>query len=398
VLTGRARDGRRSLVIAPFFSLDAESSRPRAVASALHEFGTVTILTADFDHHTKRRRSAPAVADWPIRMLPTPAYRTNVGPRRLWSHLVFGLRSAWYFVRHRAEYDVVYATLPLNLAAFAVTRLAGRRCTIVDVVDIWPDVLPFPVRVRRIGAPVLRLWRQLYVLAVRRADLVLAVSDAFREETQRHRSPTAVPVRRVYIGQRALPESGSSRAPDDREPRRTIAYVGNIGRLYDFRTLLDAFDNPMVRASHEVVVIGEGDRRAWLLQEFDRRGIRHRYAGVVFEPRRLGELLRQAHWGFNGYVGTTAAFSYKATTYLAAGLPLLNSMGGDLHALVERERLGANYRAGDVPSLCEALTSTSDAALRHMRGRCETFFARRLELGAIERELTEYLREHIGAS
>jgi glycosyltransferase involved in cell wall biosynthesis len=321
-------------------------------------------------------------------MLATPAYRTNTGLARLWSHLVFGLRAAWYFARHRVDYDVVYATLPLNLAAFAVTRLAGRRCTIVDVVDIWPDVLPFPSRVRRVAAPAFRLWRHLYVGAVRRADLVLAVSDVFREETQRHRPRDAAPVHRVYIGQRALPESEPSRAAEQGETRRTIAYVGNIGRLYDFGTLLDALEHPTVRATHEVVVIGEGDRRAWLLQELARRGIVHRYAGVVFDPRRLSELLRRAHWGFNGYVNTTAAFSYKASTYFAAGLPLLNSMSGDLHALVEREGLGANYRGGDVTSLREVLTNTSDAALRHMRSRCEAFFTRRLELSTIERELT----------
>jgi hypothetical protein len=64
----------------------------------------------------------------------------------------------------------------------------------------------------------------------------------------------------------------------------------------------------------------------------------------VTAPGALTVALADCDAGFNGYANTSAAFSYKATTYLAANLPLVNSMGGDLHRLGRRARAGRQLR------------------------------------------------------
>jgi len=48
----------------------------------------------------------------------------------------------------------VYATVPLNVLTWLVFSLAGTKTKIIDVVDIWPDVLPFPMSFRRVLAPI----------------------------------------------------------------------------------------------------------------------------------------------------------------------------------------------------------------------------------------------------
>ncbi len=378
------------LVVAPFLSLDAPS-RPRAVASALSQLGTVTILMSDFDHVAKVRRTLPSsLGRMRITSIRTLPYGNNRGVRRFVSHLLFGLAAIWFFARKRSRFDGVYVTLPLNLAACGVLLLANRHRTVADIIDFWPDVLPFPNIVRRSAAPFFALWRSLFAFACHKADLVLSVSDSFRVSGQRHRRPDAPPVKRIYIGHAALPPV--PREIDARRAQRVIAYVGNLGHLYDFSALLAALAMEDTRKSHQLAIVGDGDRRNWLLSELRRLDIAHVYHGVVYNTHALSQILSAADWGFNGYVNTTASFSYKAGTYLSAGLPLLNCMTGDIAELVNREHLGVNYREGDGGSLARVLMQTTDLMLRDYRTCCTAFFERELEARHVETQLLDYLR------
>jgi glycosyltransferase involved in cell wall biosynthesis len=357
----------------------------------LQRIGPVEILTTDFGHQTKRRKGPHSAGGLHVTTIPTPSYRSNVSVGRFFSHIVFALRSARYFARRSHKYAVVYVTLPLNLLAFLIFRQARGKTTIADVVDIWPDVLPFPVALRALAAPVFWAWRRLFVSACRSADIVLAVSDSFRREAARHRKHRLPPVERFYIGHPELPGSHDEQL---RSGSR-IAYVGNFGRLYDFQTLVDAVDTPALKPRIELLLVGEGDRRNWLVDQLQARRIRYQYFGAVYDPVALGSILRRADWGFNGYINTTAAFSYKANTYLAAGLPLLNSMRGDLGELVATRELGLNYEAGDAASLRSALEHASGEQLERFRRNCEDFFASELDAKRVERQLFEYLAPRV---
>ena len=386
------RPGRRTLVLAPFFDLSAATNRPRLLAEALARFGPVDVVTTSFDHGRKAPKPPerwPAVAR--VVHLPTPAYRSNVSAARFRSHVAFA-RAALAYVRARAgDYDVVYATAPLNLLASGAFAAAPRALRILDVVDVWPDVLPFPPAVRRLGWPLFAAWKALFARACRHADVLLAVSDRFLDEGRRwFRGPDAR-ARRFYIGHPALPAGGPARPG----PRRGLAYVGNIGHLYDFGTLLDALSGPALRDTWELHVVGQGDRDAWLRSELARRGVAHVHHGVVTDPAPLGAILARCDAGFNGYRNTSAAFSYKATTYLAAGLPLVNSMGGDLAALVRDRGLGANYAEGDVGALVGAVQQVAEADRAALRARCRRFFAEEIEVGAVADRLHAFLAAHL---
>ena len=143
----------------------------------------------------------------------------------------------------------------------------GRaRLNLLDVVDIWPDVLPFSERLRRAAWPAFRLWRETFNQAVRSADALVAVSDHFLDEALPHfRGASA---RRFYICGDALPSMGV-----EKESLLTVAYVGNLGHLYDFDTLVEAAGDPSVRGRVQVFIVGDGDRRDSLLAALTRRGV-----------------------------------------------------------------------------------------------------------------------------
>ena len=386
-------------MLAPFFSVESAANRPRLVAEVLGSFGPVDVVTTSFDHQRKAAKPPETFRGGRVVHLRTRPYRTNVSVGRFASHVAFARHALGYVAAHAADYDVLYATAPLNLLAARAFRAAGDRLTILDVVDVWPDVLPFPPAARRAGWPLFRAWKALFADACRHADLLLAVSDTFLAEGRRWFAGEPAHARRFYIGHASLlgeprttDAAAAPRAPDG---RTRIAYVGNIGRLYDFETLLDALDSPGRRGRCELAIVGAGDREAWLLAELERRAIPFTHHGVVYDPLALARILASCDAGFNGYRNTSAAFSYKATTYLAAGLPLVNSMTGDLEALVGARGLGANYRHGDAASLVAALDAVTGADRDAMRRRCVRFFREEIETGAVAEQMRAFLAQAI---
>jgi hypothetical protein len=382
-----ASKAKRALVLAPFFSTSMNANRPLSVACALSEIASVEVMTTDFDHSTKKAQNAQIAPIDRIVYLKTPPYYNNVSFARLYSHLLFSLRAALYLRKRWDQYDIVYITLPFNVIAWYVLRNSSARLKIVDVVDIWPDVLPFPPSVRVLLAPLFYCWKWFFKSSVRKANLVIAVSDDFIGAASKYANRDAK-LKRFFIGHELLVSS------IPKQSVITVAYVGNLGRLYDFDTLLDVLAEDEYRNKMQLYVIGKGDRQEWLISELERRGIRYRFFGAVFDTDRLAEILRSCHIGFNGYYNTTAAFSYKANTYFAAGLPILNSMMGDLQRLVTERRLGFNYWGGDRSSLRRCFSQINESTLASMAQNCTEFFATEIDRAKIRENMLNCLREY----
>jgi hypothetical protein len=100
-------------------------------------------------------------------------------------------------------------------------------------------------------------------------------------------------------------------------------------------------------------------------------------------------ILSQGDVGFNGYRNTTASFSYKANTYFAASLPILNSMSGDLESLVVEHGLGFNYSAGSVDSLSEMIKRCTKNTLEVYSQNVERFFETEIDLKQTKARLRE---------
>lgn len=377
---------KRAIVLAQSLSTDWNANRPLSAACVLSRLADVEVVTTDFNHWTKKPKEKiqfPPIGR--ITYLKTLPYYSNTGPTRLLSHLLFSIRAGLYFLRHRKRFDIVYATLPFNSLAWFALRNARARQRIIDVTDIWPDVLPFSRRLVRMFRPIFALWRKMFNEAAREADVMMAVSDSFLEETLKYVRPDCKS-RRFYLSEVAL------RRDVPKETALTIAYCGTLGRLYDFETLLEVLSEAE-RGSMQLFIVGEGDRREWLLSELRRRNLPHQYFGSVYDPAKLGDILSRAHLGFNGFRNTTAAISTKASTYFAAGLPVLNSMEGELANLVIQHRLGFNYQSGDPSGLKRCFSEINPAELASMSQNCIRFFESELDRARIRDEMYEFLRQ-----
>lgn len=375
----------KSVVFAPFFSHESSTNRPRLISEVLEQFGPVDIVTTSFDHQTKRAKDLFQFNDRRnVYYLPTISYSSNISPIRYLSHFVFSLR-AWFFLLRRInEYEVIYVTLPLNLIAMLIFLTSPKKLRIADVIDIWPDVLPFPRLIKQLFHPFFVLWKWSFSFAVKHCDALLTVSDRFLGESIiffRRKKDDAL---RLYIGAKRLPHR-KSRSPG----RLTIVYIGNIGRLYDFETLLTAMQD--FRDEVQFFVIGDGDRKDWLLGELNRRDLMYCYFGVVYDDEKLADIFSRSDWGFNGYKNTQAAFSYKANTYFSAGLPIINSMSGDLTNLVEEHRLGFNYTSCDVESLKSIIKNCLCCDRETLSRNVDCFFDSEIDQVAMKEKIKKFI-------
>jgi glycosyltransferase involved in cell wall biosynthesis len=79
------------------------------------------------------------------------------------------------------------------------------------------------------------------------------------------------------------------------------------------------------------------------------------YVGRL-SPQQLPGLYNQCEIGISAYGSvSTVAMPDKAYDYMAAGLPIVNSLKGELAELIEARQIGLPYLAGEPESLAAAL-------------------------------------------
>lgn len=336
----------------------------RALARRGHR---VTWWTAAFAHQTKEFRShdwaqRSAGERFTIELVPTPSYPRNIGPGRLWFELVFSRR---FFQRAKSlsRPDVIIAADPPQFCGAAGRRLARHFEIpfVIDCLDLWPEL--FVSAVPAAARPLVRM-AALPLFALRRrnvkaADLVIAVAETYRrvitESSSARRSMT------IPIGVDVDAIASQPKRDSNDLNGLSLIYAGSLGEHYDLDTVLD-----VVSAMPEVrlTIAGRGPaeqrlrKRAEMLSNVT-------FAGAVHADE-LPNLYAAAGAGLAPYgAGSTVALPLKLFDYLAAGLPVITSLGGEAGELIDDAGAGVRYTPGDAASLRGAISALADP---HRRG------------------------------
>lgn len=105
-------------------------------------------------------------------------------------------------------------------------------------------------------------------------------------------------------------------------------------------------------------------------------------------------LLQSAHIGLAAYARRAPqSLPYKPFEYMAFGLPIIGSLGGELRELIEAQGLGAWYQAGDATSLAGAVLALASSPEQRAFAsrRCKELFASRYDALLITRQLIAHL-------
>jgi glycosyltransferase involved in cell wall biosynthesis len=147
-------------------------------------------------------------------------------------------------------------------------------------------------------------------------------------------------------------------------------YAGTLGANYDIPAIVGLARELPRRLANRVrlrfIVAGDGP-----LADLCRRSADD---DLVFVGRLglgdLAQVYRHADIALSTYRGaSTVAMPIKAFDYMRFGLPVVNSLGRDLGALVQRHAIGINYEAGNPASLSAAVERLAcDPELRRTMG------------------------------
>jgi len=355
---------------------DGGGTRHFELARALLTHGwRVTIAASDFHLHSRTytRRSTPharsAVAEriddvdflW---LWAAPYTRNDWRRARNW--LSFS-RSLARWSPNGTRPDVIIGSSPHLFAALAALRLARRLRVpfVLEVRDLWPESIVAAGGSRSPAYHALgSLARYLYA----RADRIIVLARG----TGDHLAAVGVdPARIVYV------PNGADPLPFARHRARpaapfTLIYAGAHGPANGLDTVLDAAallrDHPV-----RIVLVGDGPSKSAL----QARAAREELPNVEFRdpvPKTaMAELLASAHAGLM-VLRDAPLFAFgvspnKLFDYLAAGLPVVCNVPGDVAAMLRDAAAGEQATDSSPSALAAAilrLAQQTPDALRTM--------------------------------
>lgn len=360
----------RILILAQYFppEISATGRRAQDLAASLAGRGhEVTVLTGRPNHPATagryfcRHAASSERTSGGYRVLRLPVFRSPepLAWNRVLNYLTFVLFAAARGIfLDRPDAILAVSPLPAGFAALALSTL-HRAPLVYDLQDIWPDSAR-AVGVMKRGLA-LRLLGGLERLLYRRSARIVVISEGFRE----YLANLGVPRERVRVISNGVdaelfrdaePEQRLRRAQPLRG-RFVVGYVGNHGLAQGLDTVIDAADR--LRASAVAfLLIGEGVEKSRLERKARHAGLDNvRFLRGV--PRgRVPRLLAACDAGLvilRDDPLFRITIPSKLYEYMAAGKPVLCSVGGETAGVVVSARCGIVVPPSDGAALADAV-------------------------------------------
>ena len=292
----------------------------------------------------------------------------------------FYVAAGWRLWRIARAGDVIVAkTDPplISVVASIIARWRGARL-VNWVQDVFPEVAE-ALGVRALAGPQAGLLRRLRNAGFRSAAANVVLGERMAEVVARAGAQASrIRVIPNWADSEAILPVAAADNPLRREwgleGKFVVCYSGNMGRVHEFDTILDAAQRLSAKAETIVFLfIGGGAQRGWVEDEVRRRG----FLNVQFRPYQdraglsyslgVGDLhLLSQRPEVEGYV-----FPSKLYGILAAGRPLvfIGDRQGEISLLVEREGIGVAVEQGDAAGLAnQVMWLAGDAVLSEAMG------------------------------
>jgi glycosyltransferase involved in cell wall biosynthesis len=354
--------------------ISSEKWRPTRCTMLARTFAarghSVVWWTAGFSHLDKRHRchQLTDIEDRPgctVRLVPTPGYKKHVGLARLWFEAMFAKR-AYATARSCGSFaapDVIIAGHASQAVGYAAVRLSKELGVplILDVIDLWPEAfagaLPGPLRPLAgiLLIPLFALRRWIFS----NAGGIAAVCQGYLDVHTRLQPAAKSAV--VYWAVDLERDAAINLHPDSSMTKAMgevwAIYAGTLGVKYDLDTLLTAAAELKTQAPElQILIAGSGPRSDNLLRRIQQEGLTNvTFLGAKSSDEILA-LYRICDVGIMGYApGSTVSFPIKFFDYIAAGLPIVSSVAGELASFLSDRSIGVQYESGNAWSLVKEL-------------------------------------------
>ncbi len=347
------------------------------LGNALAERGhSIIWWTSNYSHHFKRFRSkswldAKIYKSFIIRLVPTLKYRKNVGLGRLISEIVFA-RNTFRRALIENQPDIIIGTDPSQFVGYLTIKLKKRFGIpiILDVFDLWPELfsLALPKVLRRLSpilfAPLYRLRKHNLRLATSVTALCQTYLDVAIKEAEKI---FLYPGQAIFNGidinkfRKLLPSDEDAVILTNQMRKGNdeiwVIYAGTLGNNYDISTLLRAaIILEEMDSNVKIKIAGEGPLRLRVSEFIKNYGPANLDYFGTLNYEKLIKIYKLCDIGLCPYAPTSnVAMPDKAYDYMAAGLPIVNSLRGELEQLINKYNMGIQYKAGDAKSLANSI-------------------------------------------
>ena len=355
-------------LVNPFDSLPGEYFREGRYASLsrilVKDGHRVVWWTSDFFHVNKayRTKNTNPFEGCHVNYIHVPMYKKNVSFSRLFNHWVYGKNFLELAEQTEELPDVIIASCPPIKSAANAIKFAHKyniKC-IVDIQDLWPELfeMVFPFKVGKLVLfPLKKYVDNIY----NSADAIMTVSQTYKKRAIsacKKEKPSFV----LYLGVDLelfgkVDVNKISLLEKKKKGQFWVTYIGTIGRCYDVKTILNTAES--LKVSHRNIrflIAGNGPQLNEMKTIVKNKNLTNcRLLGFInFE--NMVALLKQSDIGLNAYVKKAKnSFPNKVFDYMAAGLPIISSITGELENLLKAEQIGMQYTAGNAVSLTEAV-------------------------------------------
>lgn len=375
----------KKVLIVSCFIDKIENARPYLAYKYFRNNYNTKVVYSEFSHTFKKYIKYEDENFIPVKTL---GYKRNISFSRIFSHIIFALKIKGIIKKEKP--DLIYVTIPPNAAAYSVIKIASKNKktkVIIDIVDIWPETLPIPIVFKRyFNFFVGWFWKYLRNYALKRADYIVCQSNYFKQKL-------ALKGNNIQVIHLAKIIKYREKATIDAVSGKVIkiAYLGSMNTITDFDTLLKI--GKALGLNHiELALIGDGEKKDWLLSALKENNIKYIYFGKIFEEEKKKEILSKCDFGFNGYKSNTeVALSYKSIDYLSYGLPLINSAKNDTWEYVEKYNIGFNYNENTIDQLIKNLKTLNDEELVKMKKNAYQCFLENFTWDKYEAQMSDVL-------
>jgi glycosyltransferase involved in cell wall biosynthesis len=268
---------------------------------------------------------------------------------------IFG---AWMLRKRQYDVIFVYAPSPILQALPALWLGWLKRCKVVVwVQDLWPESLAATGYVR--NRTVLKMVERVVRFIYRHVDLLLVQSEAFVGPVSVLASDTPV----KYFPN-SVDESFSAPSivpvPDvsGLEDKFSIMFAGNIGTAQAVEVIVEAATLLKEQTDIQFIILGEGSRRDWMLQEAKNRNLANLHLPGRFPVETMPGFMQKASVLLVTLTDQEIfrfTIPSKVQAYLAAGRPILACLNGEGANLVTVSGAGLAVPAEDSKTLAEAV-------------------------------------------
>ena len=309
---------------------ESNEERTSFVVEVLKKKGyDTTGVTTDFSHISKRKRTK--IKDDYIQ-IETKPYRKNLSVARLLSHKQFSKKAFRYIESYRP--DLLWICVPANSLIYEAEKYKKKHPNVkivIDVIDMWPESLP--IGDLRKAFP-FALWKNIRKNSIDCADALVTECDYYKDILKNEYSK---PIKTICW---ARDQKGIDYPLDLPKDKLSLLYLGSINNIIDIDEmgrLIASSELPV-----ELHVIGDGEKKDRLLDQLKDKCILH-YHGTIYDPIEKMNIFSKCHAGFNIYKeGLYIGLTVKSIDYFAYGLPIINSIQGDTHLLIEKYDVGFN--------------------------------------------------------